>query len=187
MNELISKFSPGSIPSWSTFFIVLAGLVAWWIRGMPDRRRADNERLRDEAGEEKHIRDEYAAQFKEYRIEVHKLNNTVAKLMARQGQLEKLLTQALSLSSSRRDQMTSMLTLIELLICELERLDKGSIIVPQAKALLRQMRQTAMPEDPSKSPALNSVEIALHDAERTVFSAERAIDEISEIEGKDKP
>ena len=170
---------------------ILATLLAIFGLGMrvylikrPDMARADNE-ARTIDNEARIIgNEETARQYREWRKEIHDLKTDIMKLMGRQTELEKLLTHALSTSSMRRDQMDNMMGLIELLIAELERLDKNSIIVPQAKALLKQMRDTAASSSNiMKSNALSTAEDALSDAKQTVFSTGQAVDEINASEG----
>ena len=169
------------------FGVLLASFVLalrTYLIKRPDMTRAENE------GRVIH-NSELARQYHEWRKEVHSLKNDIAMLIAQQSasdtkvaELESLLNQSLSTSSMRRQQMTGMMSLIELLITELERIDGKSIIVPQARALLKQMRDTAASDDPSKSHALNTAEHAVLDAKQTLASTRATREEVKKEEGK---
>ncbi len=159
--------------------IVTAILTALgiWFRYGPDRTRAENEaKVIDNT--------EMARQYKEWRAEVHALKEEIAKCTARQFvndkrhlQVEKMLTEAMVVSTARKEQMNNMMSLIELLIAELDRIDADSIIVSQAGLLLKQMRYTSNKSvdpfkgDPLKSEALNAAENTIEVAKDAVRSA----------------
>lgn len=165
------------------------GALGIWLKTRPDKMRAENEAVIIHNAES-------ALRFKEFREEVHSYKNQVAKLLAAQVlsdkkyiELEKLLTHALATSGVRRDQMNNMMNLIALLIAEVERIDPKSIIVPQAKALLKSMREASMltdlpTPDPMKSDALNNAEHAVHDAEQTVRTTVQTVKEVKASEAR---
>ncbi len=70
--------------------------------------------------------------------------------------------------------------IIELLITELERLDPNSVIVRQAKLMLKRMNVG----DPNKSDALNTAEGAVKDAKQTLRSTQETCDEVKQSEAK---
>lgn len=182
MTAIIDAINPGQ---WVILATILIGFATAYFKFRPDQTRADTEATVVNNAE-------VALRFREFRDEVHGYKNQVMALQAaqkvndkKQLELEKLLTHALATSSVRRDQMNSMMALIELLIAELEKIDPKSIIVPQAKVLLKQMRDAAQrPVDPMKSDALNTAEHAVADAKQTVISATATCEEVKQAEGE---
>ena len=188
-------------------FTIIIGFGTAFFKFRPDQTRAITEGKMAEAqliaaakvaaaaaiAEAKLAEDkETGDRFREFRSEVHGLKNEIAVLVARQAksdlkqlELEKLLNHALSTSSMRRGQMDSMISLIELLIAELARIDPKSIIVPQAKLLLKQIREASVNNSDGnwKSAALNTAEHAVRDAKQTVQTTGAAVDAIKSAEG----
>ncbi len=178
--QLGTVFQGGLLAAFITAFFTALGI---WFKYGPDRTRAENEsRVIENA--------EYARQHTEWRKEVHGLKNQVASLIAKQTELERLLTHALATSSVRKEQMDNMMHLIELLIDELDRIDKNSIIVPQAKLLLKQMRAAANRKvdpfinNPHQSDALNAAEHTVEAAEITKIAAVEVCKEVKAEEAK---
>ena len=165
----------------ATLLLILGVNMRSWIVGIPDRTRAENEATVIENAEQ-------ARQHTEDRKEIHILRNDVSRLIARQTELERLLTHALATSSVRKEQMDSMMSLIELLIDEVDRIDKASIIVPQARLLLKQMRAAAnrkvdpFKNNPHQSDALNAAEHTVEAAEETKIAAVAAHKEVEKKE-----
>src|SRR5687768_16702983 len=121
--QYIASLPDGTLPQWGMFItllMILAGMITVWIKGMPERKRADNEsaKLRGE---------QYADQIKDFRDEVHGYRNDLHILQTR-------LNKAESASRLRADRITNMTFIIRLLISELRRIDPNSIIVAQAEA-----------------------------------------------------
>lgn len=182
--------STGNVITWTLIFAVA---VMWWIRGIPDRTRARNEgRVIDHARDERQYR-EWRAEVHGYKNEVMGLRGELAASDKKLAEMERLLAHTLSTSSVRKEQMNSMMSLIELLIAELERIDEDSIIVPQAKVLLKQMRDAAARTveplkmgDPTKSDALNTAEGAVLDAKQTLASTKDTCEEVKRVEGNGK-
>lgn len=169
----------------ATLFAVITAFftaLGIWLKYGPDRKRAANEEKVIDNAEE-------ARRDTVTRAEVHKLKNDIAKCIAgvaaadrKNLALEKLHATSVVASTARRDQMDNMMSLIEMLIAEIERIDTDSIIVPQAKMLAKQMRASAeraaallqpliRPIDPNLSDAMNTAEAAVSDARQTVISA----------------
>ncbi|MDQ3023221.1 MAG: hypothetical protein M3R04_02370 [bacterium] len=184
----IEGFQLGTVFQGATFAAVLTALLTAlgiWFKYGPDRTRADNEGTVIRNAED-------ARQHRLWRDEVHELKNGMGKLIARQTELERLLTHALATSSMRKEQMDSMLSLIELLIDEVDRIDKKSIVVPQSRLLLKQMRAAAnrkvdpFVNNPHQSPALNAAEHTVEAAEETKIAAVAAHKEVEKEEGNGK-
>jgi len=163
----------------------VATALGIWIKYGPERGRVENEATVIENAE-------VARQHRAWRDEVHDLKGNVMRLIARQAELERLLTYALATSSVRKEQMDAMLTLIELLIDEVDRIDKASIIVPQARLLLKQMRAAAnrkvdpFVNNPHQSDALNAAEHTVEAAEETKVAAVAAHKEVEKNEDNGK-
>lgn len=169
-------FPLGTVFQGGTFAVllmILGTVAARYVQGMPDRQRAGNESKALNIGEMETILADYAEQIKTFRAEVHGYRN---ELQAVRGEL----LASDKISSQRSDRINNMVFIIELLISELERLDPSSVIVKQAKAMLRHMAGG----DPKKSEALNVAETAVADAKQTVRSAENTVVEISVNEAK---
>lgn len=152
--EAIAHLTPGTFPQWGTFAGVLAlvagGIVAF-IKGMPERTRADTEanKVRGE---------QYAEQIKDFRDEVHGYRNDLHIMQIR-------LTKAESASRLRADRITNMTFIIRLLISELKRLDPDSVIVGQAEALLAQMLEQDLADngpDSANASAQKTLQSAAH-------------------------
>ncbi len=165
----------GSAAAWATFAAIVAAAftaLGIWFRHGPDRKRADNERKALDATEMERILADYADQIKAFRLEVHGYRNEVQAVRGELLASEKV-------SSQRSDWIQDMMFVIELLISELERIDPQSLIVKQAKAMLKRMGDV----DPAKSDALNTAEHAVRDAKQTVKSATAAVAEVKQSEG----
>lgn len=149
----------------ATVLSVIAAVAIWWIRGAPDRQRADNEGRQIEVAEHTLLRADYVQQIKDFRKEVHSLRNELQVLTGQQIKAD---------GENRRykEQVSTMMFLIRLLISELKRLDPDSVIIAQAEATLEQMGH---PLDPNKSAARQA-------AEDTVTAAQNTLDEVSEAE-----
>lgn len=74
----IMGLTPGALGIW----VLVAGLAAWWIRGMADRRRAKNEGVTADAGA-------YSVLFKQMRDEIDRLAAKIAKQDERIDVLER--------------------------------------------------------------------------------------------------
>ena len=159
-----------------TFLTAIVALGIWWIRGAPDRHRAKNETKLIDASEMEKVLADYATQVKAFRVEVHALRN---ELQALQGELRA----SDKVSQQRNERISTMELIIELLITELERLDPNSVIVRQAKMMMR--RISGGFQDPTKSHEMNSAEAAVADAKQTVSSAERTVVEIEANEARE--
>ena len=183
--------STGNVITWA--LIIGAGLT-WWIRGIPDRKRAENE--------EKVIDNTEAARADSLtRAEFHRLRNDVSKCLAEQRvgnkkvlDLEKELARREVISTARTHQIENLLQLGELLTAEVERIDQHSIIVPQAKMILKQAREVseraevvaATRADSDDSKALAVAKGAVADAKQTLVSTQDTCDEVKQAEGNGK-
>ncbi len=168
----------GTVPQWGAFaslLAILAGCVTVFIRGMPERGRVANERKTIDMAEMDKILADYAEQVKAFRIEVQGLRNDL------HGAVAELLASD-KISDQRSNWINDMMFIIELLIAELERLDPKSLIVKQAKGMLKRISDQG--KDPKKSEALNIAETAVRDAHQTVRSTEHAVTEINVQEAK---
>ena len=180
--QLGTIFQGGLLAAFVTTALTALGV---WFKYGPDRTRAENEGAVIRNAED-------ARQHRAWQDEVRTLRNDVLKLITRQTELERLLTHALATSSVRKEQMDAMLTLIELLIDDIDRLDKNSIIVVQAKLLLKQMRAAAnrkvdpFVNNPHQSDALNAAEHTVEAAEETKVAAMAAHKEVEKKEDNGK-
>lgn len=148
----------------------IGALGIWYIRGWPERRRADNEsvalkaRLEIEAEEhkakiEKEARDEAATKFREFRLEVHGLRNEVAAL---QGELRA----ATNKSMRRGDKMDMLRFILGMVLDELHAKDSSNKVLAQARLLLTRVEDE--PHDPANSETLNRAEDTVVAAKATV-------------------
>lgn len=147
----------GSLPLWGTFVTVLTtaiGLATVWIRGIPERRRADIEE-RGLTGQQ------YAAQIADFRKEVHGYRN---ELHIIQRDLEKSESRA----RQRADRIVALTVVVKLVMSEIKRLDPKSLILAQAEELLTQMMEDDKPET-----AAQAARQTLEAAERTVAKVEQ--------------
>ncbi len=179
----LGGFQIGTIFQGITIAIITA--LGIWIKYSSDRTRAGTERQIIDNGEMARLR-------REDRAEVHTLKNEVMRLTQKQTELERLLTHALATSSMRKEQMNNMMHLIELLIDEVDRIDKASIIVPQARLLLKQMRAAANQKvdpfvnNPHQSDAVNASEHTVEATEAANVAAVAAHKEVEKNEGNGK-
>lgn len=149
--------------------IALLAIVARvWIIGIPERLRAANEGKVAAAAE-------LADRFKAWRAEVHDLKNETMKVAAKQAVCDK----ALSAAHTLNDQLVF---LIELMISEMEAHDPKSKIVKRARTMFKRLADISA--DPDKSDALNTAELAVHDAKQTVISAKDTCEEVKRSEDK---
>ncbi len=152
--------------------VIFAAFMAlrYWIQGSPDRSRVANEtKVLDMAAMDKRLSD-YAQQVRDFREEVHGLRNDLQTALAEGVISDKL-------SDQRSNWINDMMFIIELLISELERIDSKSMIVKQARSMLKRIKGQGT--DPLKSESLNNAETAVRDAKQTVRSAEHTVVEIN--------
>lgn len=71
----------GGLGVWCTLLTLLAGIVVWWIRGIPDRKRAENEAIPVEA-------EAMNVLFKNMQAEIRRMGLKVDRLERRVGILE---------------------------------------------------------------------------------------------------
>ena len=174
----LAEHATGTTAAWTLVGIAITSFftaLGIWIKYGPDHKRAANEEKVIEGTEMDRVLANLQQQVHEYRAEVHAYRNEVQAL---QGEL----SAATKVSNQRSDRIDTLELIIELLLSELERIDPHSIIVRQAKIMLRRVSAN----DPAKSAALNVVEHAVADAKQTVRSTERAADEIRVNEAKAK-
>lgn len=153
---------------------ILAAVLIWWIRGIPQRLEAKIKSRAQNATEMERLLVDYAAQVALCRKEIHDLRGEMAKVQAQLHNSDKT-------SQQRSERISTMELIIELLITELERLDPTSIIVRQAKMMLRRVSSGG---DPNKSQEMNSAVNAVTDAKQTVASAERTVTDLSATEAR---
>lgn len=174
--------------SWTTVFvgllnILVGGVLVSLIRTRPAIKKIANEGRKIQVDEHALIRTDYVRQITDLRVAIHDMRNELQIVNSNQLKTDRMLAESTATNRHNKDQMSTMLFLIRLLISELKRLDPDSIIVAQAEATLAQMTQA---DDPSKSPLRNVAEHALADAKQTVISTERAVIEINADEAKEK-
>lgn len=152
----------GTVFQGGTLLAILGAGLMWWIKGMPDRRRAMNEAEQIAVNEAELIRTDYAKQIAAFRTEVHGYKN---ELQAIYGQL------ALSESARRRrdDRIASMMFVLRLLMSELRRLDADSVVLQQAESMLKQM------EDEDQRYAKRDALTAAHDTEQAAHFTVEAL------------
>ncbi len=175
----IEGFQLGTVFQGATFAAIVTAIltaVGIWLKYAPERGRVANERKTIDMAEMDKILADYADQVKAFRSEVHglrhELHTAVAELLASD-----------KISDQRSNWINDMMFIIELLIAELERIDPKSLIIKQAKAMLKRINEQG--KDPKKSQALNIAETAVRDAHQTVRSTEHAVTEINVQEAKD--
>lgn len=163
----------GSTALWTLVGIAVTSFftaLGIWFKYGPARMKAKNEeKVIDQSGMEKVIINN-TAQLKDFRDEVHKYRNEMQVL---QGEL----WASNRVSNQRSDRIDTLETIIELLLSEIERLDPNSIVVRQAKIMLRRVVA-----EQGKSSALNTAEHAVADAKQTVVSATATCDEVRATE-----
>lgn len=160
---MFSELGIGTFPQWILLITVLGGGVTVFIKGIPQRTKANSDAKQAE-------NNDYAQQIKELRVEMHGYRNELHVLQQR-------LSQAESSSRVRADRITNMMFIVRLLISELRRLDPQSVIVNQAEALLEQMDRA----DTHPMTATETAERAVTKAKQTVKAAEATVTEL----GKD--
>lgn len=77
----ITGLTIGGLGIWCTLLTLLAGIVVWWIRGMPDRKRAENEAIPVES-------EAMNILFKNMQAEIRRMGERVGKLEKRITVLE---------------------------------------------------------------------------------------------------
>lgn len=166
-------FSPViSAGNWLVILVLtLGGIVTAVLKYGPDRRRAENEGQQIKINEAELIRADYAKQIADFRMEVHGYRN---ELQVMQGELRV----SDKIAGERNDRIATMETIIELLISELERLDPNSVVVKQAKLMMKRRDKN----DPYKSDALNAAEGTMRDTEQANRSAKAACREVKDAE-----
>ena len=140
---------------------ITAALVAlgiWWIRGWPERRRAENATATIDHAQMAAVIADYAKRQQETRNEVHDLRNEMQVMQGRLNRSEKI-------SSQRSDRINNMMFIIRLLISDLKRLDPNSQIVQQAEMILRHVSEADETDDPLSS-AHDTVKAAQHTVDR---------------------
>ena len=171
----------GTTAQWALLGVVVTAFftaLGIWIQHGPERKRAANEaKIIDATGMDKLLAD-YSKQIGEFRIEVHGYRN---EMQALQGEL----SAANRLSNKRSDRIDTLQIIVELLLTELERLDPDSLIVKQAKIMLR--RTATEPRDPGESEAMATARGTVRDAKQAVRSAEHTVVEIDVNEAKGRP
>ncbi len=150
-------------------FAMLAGIIIWWIRGMPERGRVKNERKSIDMAEMDKLLADYGEQIKAARQAIHDLRNELHVALGALSASDRV-------SDQRHNWIGDMLFIIELLISELERLDPKSMIVKQAKAMLKRIKGDGT--DNTKSEVRNATETAARDARQSARSAEHAVVEV---------
>lgn len=164
----------GTVFQGGTLLAVIGAVIIWWIRGAPDRQRADNEADQIKINEAELIRTDYAKQIRDFRLEVHGYRNDLQDITFRLSQSE-------AQSKRRGDKITMMAFVLKLVMAELRRLDPDNQVMGQAESLLGQIMDEG---DPSKSDALNTAEHAVADAKQTVRTTTATRDEVRAAEAK---
>jgi hypothetical protein len=77
----IEGLTIGGLGIWCTLLTLIAGAVVWWIRGMPERKRADNEAIPVESAASSTL-------FKNMQTEMKRMATQIARLDKRVTDLE---------------------------------------------------------------------------------------------------
>lgn len=204
---MIDFFKHISIQPWITFgnLVVAAvvGLGVWWIRGIPDRMKAENERRALDNSSETQLRKEMTDLNAQNRKDIHDLRDKLATAMAAQHQSEKdhadqrreydrQLMEAASVQRESQADMDHLLFVIQCLLDEVKRLDpdpEHNRSIQQAEAVLLHMAKkksksqppVSLP-DPSQSKAMNTAKNAVDDAKQSLASSQETCREIKRSE-----
>lgn len=165
MLELLG-FPLGTVFQGGMWATMIAAVAIWWVRGMPDRTRAESDSKIAAAAE-------LADRFKAWRSEVHTMKNELMIVTGKQAECEK----ARASTDALNEQL---MFLLELMICELESLDPKSKTVARARTMFARISHTVI--DPNKSTALNTAEIAVQDAKQTLASTKETCEEVRQVE-----
>lgn len=141
-------FTPATIGIYG----LIAGVFIWWIRGWPDRKRAENEeKVIDNA--------EVASRLKEFRTEVHGLRNELGVVRAE-------LHTAQNQSARRGDKLNMLRFILSMVIDELASKDPKNSVLAQARKLLARVEDE--PHQVDNSDALAAAEETVDAAQATV-------------------
>lgn len=177
--QIMPWISTGNVITWA---LVLSLALVWWIRGMADRRRAENEGKKIDNDAEAVLRAEMMALNQKNRDSYHDLANKFMSLEGTQKLCEKKLAErdrqladAHAENRTNRDDMNILKFIIRLLFGEIERLDKrkgANPVIAQAREMLEQMehKNGNGKVDAAAAAAASTVynaEITLHAAEKT--------------------
>lgn len=173
-------------------------LAVWWIRGIPDRIRAANERKVIDNSDAATLRNEFNELNKLNRRDIHDLKEkaAIAEAAAHKAakdhavdrqEYDRRLLEASSVMRESRADMEHLLFIIQCLIDEVKRLDPdpdNNRSIQQADAVLLHMsRKREVPvSDPSKSNALNSAENTARDTKQADISANAAVEVVKAAE-----
>lgn len=179
--------STGNLITWG---LIAGAFVAlrYWIAGMADRQRADNEGKSIENIEAAVIRRELVefteAQSKRYHELANEWTAKFGALETTQRECQKLLTErdrqlvvAYAENRTNIDDMNIMKFIIRLLVGEVERLDKrkgANPVIKQAREMLEQLEHKNGNYNKPKSETRQAAEDTLHAAEHTVDAMNRA-------------
>ena len=83
----IEGLTIGGLGIWGILLILIAGIVAWWIRGMPDRKRAENEAIPAEAAASNALFRNMQAEMKRMAAQIARLDKRVTDLEAEKSTL----------------------------------------------------------------------------------------------------
>ncbi len=148
--------------------IAVAGAIGWWIKGMADRGRVQNEKTVITAKIDEDVRAEVALRFRELRQDILKLENKMQSL-----------TRELNSSvaeNSRRSAKTDMLIFaLRTAMDELYAKDPKNKVLAQVRKLLERIEDE--PHQAGNSNTLNA-------AEDTVDAANEAVREVKASEAR---
>lgn len=150
------------------FGLLLSGALVWWVKGMADRKRANNEGdiISNDADQKKR---------EEERVKRHDIANRVAVLEADQH----LCTKALLASQLVVEQMTF---LIELMLADMELVGHDSKMLARFRVMFERITKD-LETNPLKSDALNTAEGAVRSAKQTLSKAKDTCQKVEQSDG----
>jgi predicted transcriptional regulator len=83
----IEGLTIGGLGIWGILLLLAGSLAVWWIRGMPDRKRADNEAIPAEAAASNALFKNMQAEMKRMAAQIARLDRRVTDLEAEKSSL----------------------------------------------------------------------------------------------------
>ena len=83
----IEGLTIGGLGIWGILLMLIAGIIAWWSRGMPDRKRAENEAIPAEAAASDALFRNMQAEMRRMAAQIARLDKRVTDLEAEKSTL----------------------------------------------------------------------------------------------------